>query len=77
MTILRLLSVLIILAACTQKSMHEQLLGDWKVTSWKTKSTFSGLTEKEKLEGTMHVIFEEDRLQMIQNNKKETFHYSL
>lgn len=75
MNILRFISVLILFTACRQKSLHERILGDWKVTSWKTKSTYTGFKEKELLDGDMHVIFENDSLHLIENNKKETFQY--
>lgn len=75
MKIIGFIVVLIVLTACDKKSTHELIHGDWKVTSWKTKSKYTGYKQKEKLKGEMHVIFEKDSLHLILDKKKETFHY--
>jgi len=77
MNVLRVISVIFLLTACNQKSKHEELNGDWKVTSWKMKSTYNGYKEKEMLDGNMHVIFEKDSLYLIENNQMESFKYLL
>jgi hypothetical protein len=81
MNILRLILMFTVLSACAKKSTQDLLLGEWRLTSWKTswKSTSldKDLKEKEMLESDETVIFEKDSLHLIEDNSRKTYHYFL
>lgn len=77
MNILRLIVLLVVLSACAKKSTYDLLIGEWRITSWKTTSPHTDYKEKEMVENDETVIFEKDSLHIIVNNERDTYHYFL